>query len=72
MSLKNNKNHNKLSPKYHSPYKVLQNIGSMAYKLELLAYSRVHPVFHVSYLKNVIDDKLPIQMILPKLDEEGK
>ena len=69
MSLKNTKKDNKLSPKYYSPYKVLQNIGgSMAYKLEL----RVHQVFHVSCLKKVIGDKLPVQTILPELDEEGK
>ena len=51
---------------------MLQNIGSMAYKLELLASSRVHPVFHVSCLKKVIGDKLPVQTLLPELDEEGK
>ena len=51
---------------------MLQNIGSMAYKLELPASSRVHPVFHVSYLKKVIGDKIPFQMMLPVLDEEGK
>ena len=44
----------------------------MAYKLELLAASRVHPIFHVSFLKKVIGEKLPIQTILPELDEEGK
>jgi hypothetical protein len=47
MSLKKDKKDNKLSPKYYGPYKVLQNIGTMAYKLELPAPSRVHPVFHV-------------------------
>ena len=30
---------NKLSPKYYGFYKVFQNIGTMAYKLELLESS---------------------------------
>ena len=51
---------------------MLQRIGSMAYKLELPASSLVHPVFHVSCLKKPISDKLPIQTMLPELDEEGK
>jgi hypothetical protein len=72
MSLKQAKKDNKLSPKYYGPYKVLQKIGTMAYKLELPAYSRVHPVFHVSCLKKVIGDKIPVQTILLELDEEGK
>jgi hypothetical protein len=60
MSLKQAKKDNKLSPKYYGPYKVLQNIGTMAYKLELPASSRVHLVFHVSCLKKVIGvDILP-------------
>ena len=33
MSLKKTKKDNKLSPQYYDPYKVLQKIGSMAYKL---------------------------------------
>ena len=72
MSLKQAKKDNKLSPKYYGPYKVLQKIGTMAYKLELPASSRVHPVFHVSCLKKVIGENLPVQTILPELDEEGK
>ena len=44
----------------------------MAYKSELPESSRVHPVFHVSCLKKVIGDKILVQTILPKLDEEGK
>ena len=44
----------------------------MAYKLELPTSSRVHLVFHVSCLKKVIGDKIPIQTIFPKFDGEGK
>jgi hypothetical protein len=72
MSLKQAKKDNKLSPKYYGPYKVLQKIGTMAYKLELPTSSRVHPVFHVSCLKKVIGNKIPVQTIFPELDEEGK
>ena len=72
MSIKQAKKDNQLLPKYYGPYKVLQKIGSVAYKLELPASSRVHPVFHVSCLKKVTGENLPVQTILPELDEEGK
>ena len=44
----------------------------MAYKLELFATSQVHPVFHASFLKKVIGNKIPIQTIFLELDEDGK
>ena len=72
ISLKQANKDSKLSPKYYGPYKVLQKIGTMAYKLQLPASSRVHLVFHVSCLKKVIGENLPVQTILPELDEEGK
>ena len=72
MSLKQAKKDNKLSPKYYGPKNVLQNIGTMAYKLEFPASSRVHPFFHVSCLKKAIGDKILVQTILLELDEEGK
>jgi hypothetical protein len=65
MSLKQTKKDNKLSPKCYGPYKVLQKIGTMAYKLELSAYSQVHPIFHVSCLNKVIGDKILVQTIFP-------
>jgi len=72
MSLKQANKDNKFTPMYYGLYKVLQKVGTMAYKLELPVASRVHPVFHVSCLKKVIVDKLPVQTILPELDEEEK
>ena len=72
ISLKQAKKDNKLSPNYYGPYKVLQKIGTMAYKLELPVASRVHLVFYVSCLKKVIGDKIRVQTIFPELDEEGK
>jgi hypothetical protein len=62
----------KKNTKYYGPYKVLQNIGTMEYNLELPTSSRVLLVFHVSCLKKAIGDKIPVQTIFPELDEEGK
>ncbi|GJU44535.1 hypothetical protein Tco_1201801 [Tanacetum coccineum] len=42
----------KLNPRYVGPFKVLEKVGSVAYKLELpQELSRVHKTFHVSNLK---------------------
>ena len=71
-SLKQLNKNNKLAPKYYGPYKVFHKIGNMAYKLELPTSSQVHVVFHVSFLKKVKGDKIPIQTILLELDGEGK
>jgi hypothetical protein len=63
--------HHKLAPKFYGPYQILKGIGPISYKLALLAASKIHPVFPVSYLKKVVGHNCWIQTILPKLDEEG-
>ncbi|GJV89508.1 putative reverse transcriptase domain-containing protein [Tanacetum coccineum] len=48
----------KLNPRYVGPFKVLEKVGSVAYKLELpQELSRVHSTFHVSNLKKCYSDE---------------
>ena len=57
----------KLSLQYFGPYKVVQQIGSMAYKLEFPSSTTIHPVFHVSQLKQALgsaDLCQPLSLIL--------
>ncbi|GJW70315.1 putative reverse transcriptase domain-containing protein [Tanacetum coccineum] len=48
----------KLNPRYVRPFKVLEQVGSIAYKLELpQELSRIHYMFHVSNLKRCYADE---------------
>ncbi|GKE84493.1 hypothetical protein Tco_1558235 [Tanacetum coccineum] len=62
----------KLNPRYVRPFKVLENVGSVAYKLELPAeLSRVHNTFHVSNLKKCYADE-PLVVLLDELHFDDK
>ncbi|KAD6454147.1 hypothetical protein E3N88_08853 [Mikania micrantha] len=48
----------KLAPRYVGPFKILERIGKVAYKLELPnELSNVHPTFHVSNLRKCLADQ---------------
>ncbi|GKD78741.1 putative reverse transcriptase domain-containing protein [Tanacetum coccineum] len=62
----------KLNPRYVGPFKVLEQVGSVAYKLELpQELSRVHNTFHVSNLKKCYADE-PLAVPLDGLHFDDK
>jgi hypothetical protein len=50
----------KLLPKFVGPFKIIQVVSPVAYKLELPETMKIHPVFHVSKLRKYVsnDDEL--------------
>ncbi|GKF32067.1 hypothetical protein Tco_0101865 [Tanacetum coccineum] len=62
----------KLNPRYVRPFKVLEKVGFVAYKLELpQELSRVHNTFHVSNLKKCYSDE-PLVVPLEGLHVDDK
>lgn len=51
-----NKGTKKLLPKWVGPFVITQCVGSVAYKLQLPQNLKVHPVFHVSLLREYRSD----------------
>ena len=69
---------NKLSPRYMGPFRIVERVGSVAYRLELPAIMEAfHKVFHVSMLKKCLhrDDQVVAKIpsdLQPNMTLEAK
>ncbi|XP_073121631.1 uncharacterized protein [Henckelia pumila] len=60
----------KLNPRYVGPFEILDNVGTLAYRLTLPPdMSRIHNVFHVSQLRKYIPDPNHVLEIEPLVIE---
>ncbi|GKD93538.1 putative reverse transcriptase domain-containing protein [Tanacetum coccineum] len=62
----------KLNPRYIGPFKILDKVGTLAYRLELSKQLiRVHSTFHVSNLKKCLVDE-PLAILLDEIQIDDK
>ncbi|KAA0044281.1 Ty3/gypsy retrotransposon protein [Cucumis melo var. makuwa] len=60
----------KLAPRFYGPYKIIEEIGAVAYRLELPPEAAIHNVFHISQLKPKLGNQQVVQCQHPMLTED--
>lgn len=62
----------KLRSKFYGPFKVLERVGQVAYRLQLHEDASIHPVFHVSQLKKHLGKRAVPMSNLPLVGPDGQ
>ena len=56
----------KLSPRYVSPYEILERVGELAYRLAMPPeLSQIHDVFHICMLKKYVPKTFHVMQLTP-------
>ncbi|GJV23927.1 ty3-gypsy retrotransposon protein [Tanacetum coccineum] len=63
---------NKLSKQFYGPYKIVERIGEVAYRLALPSTSKIHPVFHVLIIKLFSGNREEAITELPEESHKGQ
>ncbi|TXG53293.1 hypothetical protein EZV62_022462 [Acer yangbiense] len=59
-----------LSARFYGPFEVVDKIRKVAYRLKLPSSSRIHPIFHVSVLKQKLGDSITVLETLPTISND--
>lgn len=61
----------KLGMRYFGPFTIIEKVGKVAYKLQLPVDAKIHPIFHISQLKQfkeqLVDPYIPLPLTTHEL-----
>ena len=65
------KGYNKFSPRFFGPFQIVQRIGDVVFKVALPEGCPIHPMFHVSCLRQKLGAQVTPILSLSPMDSAG-